>query len=77
MSMPSSPQEAAMRWAYRSSPKAVSRRVSTPSRAMLWAMFRPTPPKLIRTAPGLESAGTSGPADTPPMSIFTPPTTTA
>ena len=66
-----------MRWACPSSPKAVSRRVSTPSRAMLWAMFRPTPPRLMRTTPGLESAGTRGALDTPPMSILTPPTTTA
>ena len=58
MSMPSSPQLAAMRWAFMSSPKAVSIRTSAPSRARLWAMFRPTPPRLMRTWPGLESAGT-------------------
>ena len=52
-----------MRWAWPSSPKAVSSRTSTPSRAMLWAMFRPTPPRLMRTAPGLESARTSGAED--------------
>ena len=40
-------------------------------------MFRPTPPRLIRTWPGLESLGTSGPEERPPMSMFTPPTTTA
>ena len=75
--MPSSPQEAAMRWAFMSSPKAVSMRTSTPSRAMLWAMFRPTPPRLMRTWPGLESAPTSFPWGRPPMSMLTPPTTTA
>ena len=44
---------------------------------MLWAMFRPTPPRLIRTRPGLESRGIRGPWDQPPMSMLTPPTTTA
>ena len=77
MSIPSSPQEAATFWADTSSPKAVSRWTSTPSSAMLWAMFRPTPPRLIRTWPGLESRGIRPSQDRPPMSMFTPPATTA
>ena len=39
-------------------------------------MFRPTPPMLTVTLPGLESRPTSGPADRPPMSTFTAPATT-
>ena len=77
MSMPSSPQEAASFWADRSSPKAVRSLTSAPRRHRLWAIFRPTPPRLMRTWPGLESWATRGAADLPPMSMFTPPTTTA
>ena len=73
--MPSSVQLAAIFWALRSSPNTVRSRTSSPSRLMLWAMFRPTPPRLMRTAPGLESWATRGPAEVPPMSMFTPPTT--
>ena len=73
--MPSSPQLAAIFWAYRSSPKAVTIRTSRPRRLMLWAMFRPTPPRLIRTAPGLESRSTGTSDGQPPMSMLTPPTT--
>ena len=38
-------------------------------------MLRPTPPRDVVTWPGLESRATSFPADTAPMSMFTPPTT--
>ena len=73
--MPSSPQLAAIFWALISSPNTVTIRTSMPNRAMLWAMFRPTPPRLIRTTPGLESCMTGTSPGQPPMSIFTPPTT--
>ena len=75
MSMPSSPQLAAIFWAFMSSPNTVSSRTSTSSRLMLWAMFRPTPPRDIWTEPGLESWGIRALAGLPPMSMFTPPTT--
>ena len=38
-------------------------------------MFRPTPPMLTVTVPGLESRPTRGPAERPPMSTFTAPAT--
>ena len=75
MSMPSSPQLAAIFWALISSPNTVTIRTSMPNRAMLWAMFRPTPPMLTVTVPGLESRPTRGPAERPPMSTFTAPAT--
>ena len=63
-------------WAKLSCPSTVTMDTCSPSRHRLWAMFRPTPPSDVVTRPGLESRATSGAADTAPMSIFTPPTTT-
>ena len=73
--MPSSPQLAAIFWALPSSPNTVKSRTSSSKRLMLWAMFRPTPPRLMDTVPGLESWGTRAWSERPPMSMFTPPTT--
>ena len=75
-SIPSRSQESITCPACGSSPSAVSRETLTPSSRRLWAMFRPTPPMLTVTLPGLESRPTSGPADCPPMSTFTAPATT-
>ena len=73
--MPSLPQEAATVWVKSSSPMAVRKVTSSPIRAMLWAMFRPTPPMDTRTCPGLESRCTRGARERPPMSLVIPPTT--
>ena len=66
-----------MRSAWGSSPRTVTIRTSSPSSAMLWAMFRPTPPRLIWTRPGFESPDTREAWEKPPMSTLTPPTTAA